>query len=117
MAIGSASPVASSPDRIDASADYLQLRQHHEHRIFEKGRKLEHKYSRAPARERATFEAVNLDLQALKPPGLFAGKNAKAEREARLARLRVESEAALRAEANVNRQLVDTRAPQAEATR
>lgn len=117
LGIKSAPPVARSPDRLDTLADYLQLRQHHESRIREEGRELEHKYSRAPARERATVEAVNHDLQTLKPPGLFAGKGARAEHKARLDRLYVVRQVALKAEANAHRQLDHARMLQAEAPR
>ncbi len=113
MAAGAS--VVSAPDRIDLLADYLQLRQHHENRAIREGRDLEHKFSRAPARERATVEAVQRDIQALKPPGLFAGKGARVEHEARLARLHAVGRHAREAEANATRQLDQARLLQTEA--
>lgn len=109
--------VVSAPDRVDLLADYLQLRQHHENRAIREGRDLEHKFSRAPARERATVEAVQRDLQALKPPGLFAGKAARVEHEARLARLHAVGRHALEAEANAIRQLARAHTLQTGAPR
>lgn len=109
--------VVSAPDRVDLLADYLQLRQHHENRAIGEGRDLEHKFSRAPARERATVEAVQRDIQALKPPGLFAGKAVRAEHEARLARLHAVGRHALEAEAHANQQLAQAHTLQTEAPR
>lgn len=109
--------VVSAPDRIDLLADYLQLRQHHENRAMREGRDLDHKFSRAPARERATAEAAQRDLQALKPLGLFAGKAARAEHEARLARLHAVGRHALEAEARANQQLAQAHTLQTEAPR
>ena len=106
-----------SPDRLDALADYLQLRQYHESRVIREGLELEHKYSRAPARERATAEAAQRDLQALKPPGLFAGKAVRAEHEARLARLYVVGRHAQEDEAHANQQLAQAHTLQTKAPR
>lgn len=106
---------ALAPDRIDALADYLQLRQHHENRALREGRDLEQKFSRAPARERTTAEAVQRDLQRLKPPGLFAGKAARAAHAAQLARLHAVDRTALEAETQALRQLDHARALQTGA--
>ena len=105
------------PDRLDALVDYLQLRQHHESRVMREGLDLEHKFSRAPARERATAEAAQRDLQALKPPGLFASKAVRAEHEARLARLHVVGRHAQEAEAHANQQLAQAHTLQTKASR
>lgn len=105
----------SAPDRIDALADYLQLRQHHENRALREGRDLEQKFSRAPARERATAEAVKRELKVLKPPGLFSGKATRAAHEAQLARLHAVGRTALEAEAQALRQLDHARALQTGA--
>ncbi len=117
MTPGSAAPVAQSPDRLDVLADYLQLRLHHENRALREGRELEQKFSRAPERERATAQAAERDIQALKPPGLFAGKAARAEHEARRARLDFVGQAAQEAEAHATRQLAQAHTLQTEAPR
>lgn len=90
-------PVQSTPDRIDELADYLALRKTSLNRLVREGQILEEKHHQTPDREARHAQAIRVEIENMKPPGIFASKATRDAHEARLAGLRSKGQMAMNA--------------------